>query len=656
MCGLAGFFNPNAVDTEEEMVSQLAFMADAIVHRGPDSFGYWVDATIGFGLAHRRLAVLDVTENGHQPMVSKNGRYIIAFNGEIYNHMSLRKVLSAEHGILSWRGNSDTETLLSAIEVWGIRNTLENCIGMFAFAVWDREKRELVLARDRIGEKPMYYGWQGEGKQKIFLFGSDLSALKRNEMFSAQINRHALGLYVQRSYVPSPLSIYSEIKKLESGNYLIVNFDKKSMISQAFWSLKSLSPDIFIGGNEWQEIDVVDELDRLLTASVNRQMISDVPLGAFLSGGIDSSTVVAIMQALSSKQINTFTIGFDDIKFNEATYAQAIANYLGTSHNEFYVSSKDALDVIPKLPSIYSEPFADSSQIPTYLVSSLAAQKVTVSLSGDGGDELFGGYNRYVYYQRYWGAIDKLPLVIRRFMQKLLFNFPSSSPSFIFDCLRKVTPSRYSHILSSDLLHKLIKVLAARDSSQFYTALVNHWDPVSIVRGYDQFVTSSMNQKICFPSIDTVQEMMLHDALNYLPDDILTKLDFAAMSVSLETRTPFLDQKVVEFAAHLPTSYKIRGGTGKWALRQVLARYIPDELFERRKHGFGIPLGRWLRGPLRDWAETLLSEERLLREGFFNPTPIRKKLAEHMEGRNNWEHHLWDILMFQSWFEAQSID
>jgi len=645
MCGFTGYLATNNQRFESSAEPTLRQMAQAIVHRGPDSDGYWTDPAAGVGLAHRRLAIVDLSPAGAQPMVSGSGRYVIAFNGEIYNHMRLRQMLQREGPVSApWRGHSDTETLLAGFDAWGIEETLKRAIGMFAMAVWDRRERVLMLVRDRLGEKPLYYGWQGESSGKVFLFGSELSALRKHPAFSPEINRDALSLYLRHNCIGGEHSIYTGVHKLPPGHLLSVSLDRPEVVIKAWWSgaevvAQGLAQP-FVGSPD----DAVHVLDELLRDAVSQQMMADVPLGAFLSGGVDSTTVVALMQSLSSRPIRTFTIGFHEEGYNEAKHAKAVAKHLGTDHTELYVRPEDALAVIPKLPTIYAEPFADSSQIPTFLVSELARQHVTVSLSGDAGDELFCGYRRYQMTAGIWNKLSRIPRPLRQLVAGLITSIPPKAWDGLGSMLRK---SRVG-----DRLHKGASLLGSRSASELYRGMISHWDdPTSVVLGATEPATLLSGLVPALQRLSDVERMMALDMMSYLPDDILAKVDRAAMNVSLETRVPFLDHRVVEFAWTLPLNYKLRHGVTKWPLRQVLYRYVPRELIERPKMGFGVPIDHWLRGPLRDWAETLLAESRLRSEGFFKPEPIRRKWAEHLSGRRNWQYHLWDVLMFQAWLE-----
>ena len=652
MCGLVGYLGHGHWCRDEVAPEILVRMANTIVTRGPDDCGVWFGEE-GVGLAHRRLSILDLSSAGHQPMASPENRYVIAFNGEVYNHLELRNELERSGYSRAWRGHSDTETLLSGFDIWGIKATLERCIGMFAFAVWDKRERSITLGRDRLGEKPLYYGWQGSGENSCFIFGSELKALKAHPSFDAQVDRSSLALLMRYGYIPAPHSIYQGIYKLPPGCLLTVSLQQCEPLITRYWSFV----DVAVSGNDspltGSPEELINELDTLLRSAVRQQMVADVPLGAFLSGGIDSSTVVALMQAQSKQPVKTFTIGFNEEGYNEAVHAKAVAQHLGTDHTELYVSPQQALDVIPKLPSLYCEPFADSSQIPTFLVSQLAKQRVTVSLSGDAGDELFSGYNRYVLAQNLWAKISKMPRSVRALAASAIRTLPPSAWNRLLNPAQSIVPQSWRQINLGDKLHKGAGVLAAQAIDEMYLGLVSHWNPEELVIGGREPPTCLNGNLLLLPGLDGVQRMMAMDAMTYLPDDILVKVDRAAMGVSLEGRVPFLDHRVVEFAWRVPQSMKLRGGVGKWILRQVLYRYVPKELVERPKMGFGVPIDSWLRGPLRDWAESLLDESRLRQEGFFKPEPVRRKWAEHLSGQRNWQYHLWDVLMFQAWLEEQ---
>ena len=662
MCGFVGFLSPKATHWDEPVLQRMAI---SIARRGPDDSGYWLDGHEGVALGHRRLAIVDLSPAGHQPMPSGTGRYVIAFNGEIYNHLDLRAELEgmdcrdslAMTGV-RWRGHSDTATLLTGFDAWGIEATVNKCIGMFAFAVWDKHTRVLTLGRDRLGEKPLYYGWQGQGEGAAFLFGSELKALKAHPAFAAEIDRGALSLLMRYGYIPAPHSIYQGISKLLPGCLLTLSLAERTPKLMTYWRGKSVVERglarPFIG----TPLQAVDTLESLLKDAVRKQMMADVPLGAFLSGWVDSSTIVALMQAVAKEQggspVKTFTIGFNEAGYNEAEHAKAVARHLGANHTELYVSPQQTLDVIPKLPGLYCEPFADSSQIPTFLVSQMAREHVTVSLSGDAGDELFGGYNRYVLGQQLWGKLQLLPVDARRALAGALTSLSPTAWNRLLDPVQRFMPKSLAQKNIGDKLHKGAGVMSAGSSAELYRQLVSQWqDPAMAVIGGTEPLTvlTDVSQQ---PATDQfVHQMMALDMLSYLSGDILCKADRTAMGVSLETRVPILDHRVVEFAWSLPLDYKVRGGVGKWPLGEVLYRHVPRELIERPKMGFGIPLHDWLRGPLRPWAEALLDEARLRNEGYFHPEPIRQKWAEHLSGQRNWAPQLWSVLMFQAWLEHE---
>jgi asparagine synthase (glutamine-hydrolysing) len=661
MCGFVGFWGDSKNSPPNRADGILRGMADAIANRGPDDSGYWNDASQSIGLGHRRLAIVDLSAAGHQPMVSPTDRYVIAFNGEIYNHMALRQELECQRtslnaysNAIAWRGHSDTETLLAGFDTWGIEQTVKKCIGMFAFAVWDKHSHTLTLGRDRLGEKPVYYGWQEHNGRRVFLFGSVLKALKQHPSFSAPIDRDALCLLMRHNYIPAPYSIYQDINKLEAGCLLTVSGNQTTPEITRYWSASQVAELGIAGGFSGTSEQAVNELEMLLKDSVKQQMMADVPLGALLSGGVDSSAVVALMQAQSSRPVNTFTIGFNEEGYNEAVHAKAVAQHLGTDHHELYVTPEQAMEVIPKLPDIYCEPFSDSSQIPTFLVSQLARKHVTVALSGDAGDELFCGYNRYVLADKLWGRLSSAPLAARRIAARGIRLLSPERWNALASPLRAVLPRSLHQANLGSKLHKAASVLTSSDADQLYLGLVSHWnDPSRIVIRGTEPPTLLTGHAPKLNGLDDIERMMALDTLTYLPDDILVKVDRAAMGVSLEGRVPFLDHRVVEFAWKLPQSMKLRDGVSKWVLREVLYRHVPRALIERPKMGFGVPIGDWLRGPLRDWAEELLDETRLQREGYFHAAPVRQKWTEHLDGKGNWQYHLWTILMFQAWLEAQ---
>lgn len=650
MCGLIGF-NQNGCNS----ASIASDMCKVISHRGPDSAGVWIEDDSSVVLGHVRLSILELSEAGNQPMISECGRYVLVLNGEIYNHQSLRKQLAESGLVINWRGHSDTETLLACFVAWGIEKTLQATIGMFAIAVWDKQEQMLTLARDRMGEKPLYWGWSND----LLIFASELKSIKAHPEFEAVIDRDALTLLLRHCYIPAPYSIYKGIQKLMPGHILQIPLQgdlsqSKAAASKPYWSLNKVVEqglaNPFVGSPE----AAVDALEEQLKKSVADQMLADVPLGAFLSGGVDSSTIVALMQAQSDMPVRTFTLGFNEPGYNEAEHAKAVAKHLGTAHTELYVQPDDALSVIPNLANMYCEPFADSSQIPTFLVSQLAKQHVSVALSGDAGDELFGGYNRYIAAQKVWGPVQKMPSFIRHLAAGGLRSLSPNSWDKLFEFAKPILPKKLQLSIPGEKARKLSEVLTLSSGEAFYRQLTSHWtDPASVVINGQEPITL-LTDPSAWPKTDCLEHaMMAMDAQTYMSDDILVKVDRAAMASSLETRTPMLDHRVVELAWKMPLEYKIRNGQGKWVLRQVLYKYVPKDLIERPKAGFGIPLASWLRGPLREWAEALLDEKRLRQEGYFHPAPIRKLWLEHLSGKKNWQYHLWNILMFQAWLENQ---
>jgi asparagine synthase (glutamine-hydrolysing) len=651
MCGIVGYASSTASITKMELSDTVARMANTLHHRGPDGSGTWVDQDAGIGLGHRRLAVIDLSEHGRQPMISASGRYVVTFNGEIYNFHEIRHELDTIGVTQAWRGHSDTEVLLAAIDAFGLDITVNKCVGMFAFALWDRAERVLHLVRDRLGEKPLYYGLI----DGVFVFGSELKSLRIHPGWQGEIDRDALAMYMRYSYIPSPYSIYKGIYKLVPGTILSLprQWSRSNLPTpKPYWSAKAVAERGIGEPFSGNETEAQESLEKLIKHAVGLQMVADVPLGAFLSGGVDSSTIVALMQAQSARPVRTFTIGFHEQSYNEAVYAKAVADHLGTEHTELYVTHKDAIEIVPRLSTLYDEPFSDSSQIPTFLVSQLARQHVTVSLSGDGGDELFGGYNWYGWSKNIWRSIGWMPKFIRNAMAKTLSAASPQTWDAVFSCLAPLLPKAARITHPGDKLHKLAAILPVNNPEEVYLNLITHWKNSSeIVAG----VTESTNQHdnpSTWPRLpEFIQRMMYQDLVSYLPDDILVKVDRAAMGVSLETRVPLLDHRVVEFAWRLPLSMKMRKGGNKWLLRQVLYKYVPKELIERPKMGFGMPIDGWLRGPLRDWAESLLSEERLVREGYLNAFSVRRKWQEHVSGKRNWQYKLWDVLMFQNWLD-----
>lgn len=631
MCGIAGFFGVE--HSIEEMNLVINGMTDSIRHRGPDDNGTWVDPEAGIALGFRRLAILDLSPLGHQPMLSSNERFVIVFNGEIYNFAEIRVELSnLGH---SFRGGSDTEVMLAGVVEWGVLEAVRRLNGMFAIALWDRQERTLHLVRDRMGIKPLHYGWiNGE-----FLFGSELKSLFCHPSFQLEIDRNSLAGYLRNNYVPSPRSIYKDIYKVSPGTILSLNFSAEKPVEtiQTYWSAYEIVEhgiqNQFTGSSE----DAIFELDSLLCESVKQRMVADVPLGAFLSGGIDSSLIVALMQSQNNRPVKTFSIGFNEQEYNEAHYAKVVAAHLGTDHTELYVSSQDAMNVIPLLPTLYDEPLADVSQIPTYLVSKLAREHVTVSLSGDGGDELFGGYSRYGRTQRMWNSTGWLPYGFRRMMSRISSNIAGLP----------------MHAGLATKFFFLSEVLSAEDLQKLYLRLMSQWEhPEQLVIHGNEPSTLLTNPEKLPANLKSIEKMMYIDLMTYLPDDILAKLDRASMGVSLEARAPFIDDhRVIEFAWRLPLEMKVRDGQGKWILRKILKRYVPEELTDRPKMGFGVPIDIWLRGPLREWAEELLNEKRMKEEGYLHPALVQKRWQEHKKNQKNWQYPLWNVLMFQAWLE-----
>jgi asparagine synthase (glutamine-hydrolysing) len=707
MCGFSGFLTTDA-SILTRAKHEASRMALAIQHRGPDDAGAWADPTAGIALGFRRLSILDLTSAGHQPMQSSSSRFVMTFNGEIYNHTDLRDLLSAEQlgaPAQPWRGHSDSETLLACFETLGLEETLQKTVGMFAIALWDRQTRTLHLARDRFGEKPLYYGWVTTSRTaaSAFVFGSELKALRAYPGFANPVSREALALYMRFTYVPAPYSIYQNIFKLEPGCILSINTDFSTNSSTNINSalpqagkllevahlptapLAPLRPPAVKGGlrmHRWwslgsvvevgaqnhisSEHEALETLEQRLKDAVRVQSLADVPLGAFLSGGVDSSCIVALMQAQASSPVKTFTVGFEEAGFDESPYARAVAEYLGTEHKELFVSAKQVQAVIADLPFMYDEPFADSSQIPTHLICKVARQKVTVALSGDAGDELFGGYNRYFWGPRIWSRLAWLPYPARQALGAAIRAVPTEGWDSLSRPVNALLPDSKNITRAGINAHKLAARLSGvRDMDDLYKSLVSEWqDPAQVVKGSGSggdagVVVSEPASMLAdpWPAAGAEQHqlrMMYRDSMTYLPDDILCKVDRAAMATSLETRVPFLDHRVAEVAWRLPLNMKIRNGQGKWALRQVLYKYVPKKLIDRPKAGFAIPIGQWLRGPLKDWAEALLDERRLEREGYFHPKPIRDKWVQHLSGRYDHTASLWAVLMFQSWLESTS--
>lgn len=648
MCGITGFVGASALRSGGP-TETVRLMAGTLRHRGPDDFGIWVDPEPPVALGHTRLSIIDLSDQGHQPMQSASGQYVIVFNGEIYNFQALRQ--SLERAGTRFRGCSDTEVLLEAIARWGVEVALARVNGMFAFALWDRRNRRLTLARDRLGEKPLYYGWMGQ----TFVFASEMKALLTHPATRIDIDRGALTLFMRHNYVPTPYSIFQGVAKLPPGTSLTVRADRPWERPEAlpYWSARSAAED---GCREPLDVSpkgAVDRLDTLLRESVAMRLVSDVPLGAFLSGGIDSSTIVALMQAEAPRAARTFTIGFHEARYDEAGYARAVARHLGTDHTELYVTPEDALTVIPSLPTVYDEPFADSSQIPTILLSRLARREVTVALSGDGGDELFGGYDRYRLHGHFSWIIRHLPGSFRARLAGVLTSLPPNSWEQLSRLGVSLGAKRLMNARVGDRAHKFAEVIRSQNTHQLYKQLMSNWvQPASAVRDGYEPATPFSEAATVTSLVEPTHRLMYLDTITYLPDDILTKVDRASMSVGLEVRVPLLDHRVVEFAWRLAPQLKLRNGSGKWILRQLLHRYVPPHLVERPKMGFAVPIGHWLRGPLRPWAEELLARSRLEDEGLLQTDVIRRTWLEHLNGERDWKFALWNVLMFQAWWES----
>lgn len=657
MCGFAGYLSHTLPGNAGQI---LRAMTDAIRERGPDSEGQWMDEAAGLALGHRRLAVVDLSTAGHQPMVSASGRYVIAFNGEIYNHHELRTRLNSASPDHFWRGHSDTETLLAAIERWGLEETLRRAVGMFGLALWDRERRELQLARDRMGEKPLYFGWQGQGEQKAFLFGSDLKALCPHPTFRFEVDRNGLTSLLRFGYVAQPLSIFDGISKLEPGMIASVSLAQPQPSIKPYWNFQEVVANCSAQRLAGTAQESAEELEHLLKQAISLQMEADVPVGAFLSGGVDSSMIASLMQEIALERgqapVRTFTIGFEDAEFDEAPFARAVARHLGTDHVERYLTSADALNVIPKLPSIYSEPFADSSQIPTYLVSSMAKDFVTVSLSGDAGDELFCGYTRYQLGPELLRLIKFFPIWARKLGGIALRNFGQDKLSSVYDFARPILPKVLHLSNIQEKFRKLERIIDTEEcyESNLFNFLISHWHNASeVVIGGSGIASSGISFANFDGNSSFIEQMMIEDTTAYLPNDILCKVDRAAMAVSLETRVPLLDHRIVEHALRMPLSHKLHQGVTKSPLRKILYKRVPRELIERPKKGFGIPLASWLRGPLREWAEELLDETRLRQECYFDVRAVRQSLDFHMSGKSDESARLWCVLMFQQWKNNQ---
>ena len=640
MCGFAGIFFLGG--SAQVRADDLRAMSDRITYRGPDRGGVWVDERGGVGFGHRRLSILDLSEAGNQPMSSEDGRYVIAFNGEIYNHKDLRQKLHDHH----WRGTSDTETLLACIQDWGLQETLNRIAGMFAFALWDRHEERLFLARDRLGEKPLYYAKVGQGQDQALIFASELKALKAFPGYQPVIDLSSVSLFLEFSYIPAPYTIYVNTFKLEAGAIIAFEHSNPEGQKSRYWKPEEVYNDCVSKGPTVADGEhIIDGLDEVLQRVISEQMLADVPLGAFLSGGIDSTTIVAMMRKLSSSKVRTFTIGYQEQGYSEAEHAKSVAAYLGTEHTELYVTDSMAEAVIPKLPFIYDEPFADPSQIPTILVSQLASNSVKVALSGDGGDEMFGGYNRYGMTNQYWDKLKLVPEPLLRIASRAM----TSLPEHVWDRVAGFLPLTSVGFK----IHKAARVIGSADSDDLYLKLISSWPHNhGLVKGALPRSTLVRDFAGKF-DLGPIHQMIILDILTYLPDDILVKVDRAAMSCSLETRAPFLDHRVAKYAWSIPLEYKLREKKTKWILRELLYRYVPKNLVDRPKMGFGFPIDVWLRSGLRDWAGDLLSPQRMIEDGILDPEPIMIMWRQHLSGKYNRAIQLWPVLMFQAWLEQE---
>ncbi|MEN9349450.1 MAG: hypothetical protein RL372_428 [Bacteroidota bacterium] len=643
MCGIAGYLSKKS-DVNKDVLSKIC---EVMHHRGPDDYGIWISENQQIGFCHKRLSIIDTSSNGHQPMTSATGRFIIVFNGEIYNHLELRKELNLAGHNISYKSSSDTETLLHCFELWGVEKTAKKTLGMFAFAVYDKEKNVILLVRDRFGEKPLYYGLQ----DNHFYFASELKSIRANPYFVAEIDNYALQEFIKYSYVPSPYSIYKGIKKLKPGYVLSISLkDVNYTLSEIqYWNFFEVAKNGINKPFQGSDSEAIINLDSKISDAVSSQQLSDVPIGAFLSGGIDSSLIASVMQSQCSTPINTFTIGFNENSFNEAIYAKEVAKHLGTNHNEIYVSPQDAMNIIPDLATMYDEPFADSSQLPTYLLSRMAKQHVTVCLSGDAGDELFGGYNRYIQGVRF----KKYPQPLKKAIYAILSQLTPAQFNLVYDKLKPLLPSSFRSSNPGSHIQKIVSILNLTNDWEIYERLTTFsFSSNIIIKGQSHLnntISNLFNEKL--RNIEFANKMMIADSLTYLTDDILCKVDRAAMSVSLETRVPFLDYRLVEFAWRLPLHMKIRNGKGKWILRELLNKYIPPSLIDRPKMGFAIPIDIWLKNELKDWAESLLNEKRIKEDGIFNSNEIKEIWNNHQSGEKGLQSELWNILIFQSWKE-----
>jgi asparagine synthase (glutamine-hydrolysing) len=640
MCGIVGFLDSKQENTKEQNLSILLNMTHELKQRGPDSFGVWSDNQAQVFLGHRRLSIIDLSERGAQPMVSSSAKYTITYNGEIFNAPELREDLK-KHGI-SFKGYSDTEVILAACEVWGIQDACNKFNGMFAFALWDSLEKRLFLVRDRIGVKPLYWGIQNG----VLFFASQLKSFLKHPKFQPKVSLDALSLYLKFNYIAAPYSIYQNFYKVRPGCIVIVDH-QLNVKETPFWQLSDfIEPEGFSPDMSEKECD--EALEVLLKDSVHKRMLSDVPIGAFLSGGIDSSLIVSLMQSLSTKPVNTFSIGFTENSYDEAKYAKAVANHLGTNHHELYLAPNQAFDIIPNLSDFYDEPFADASQIPTYLVARQAKEEVTVCLSGDGGDELFYGYDRYLISQKLYAFHRFLPHWIRSSLAKGIEHITPYQWKNILTCL----PKKFQYSQISEKAYKLSDTLNSSTSIDFFQSFVSVWNkPSELLKPKGNWASDMYSSEI-MPTISKPETLMPYfDMKTFLPECVLTKVDRASMALGLEVRTPFLDYRIAEFSCKIPMHYKIKNGKTKAPLRKILSKYVPNSLIDRPKMGFSVPIGEWLRGDLRGWAESYLSESALSQSGFFNPEDIRQKWQDHLSEKTNAQYQLWGILMFQQWAE-----
>ncbi|MGV7227603.1 MAG: asparagine synthase (glutamine-hydrolyzing) [Nitrospirales bacterium] len=639
MCGIAGFLDHSPNGIPYNLSEVATHMAETMYFRGPDHGGVWTDQRNGLALSHRRLAVIDLSPSGYQPMLSADKRYVIVYNGEIYNFLELKKTLGDMGHTFS--GTSDTEVLLKSCEIWGVKKAIEQCIGMFAFGLWDREKKTLTLGRDRLGIKPLYWA----NFENAFIFGSELKALRAHPRFSPSLDLSAMATYLRFGYIPSPNSIYEYVHKLEPGCLLTFRPTRPPLIER-YWDLRKIAIRNTRKPWRFDEQETLSQFENVLGEAVRQRLIADVPLGAFLSGGIDSSTVVALMQKYSDQPVRTFTIGFQETAKDESVHAKKIAAHLGTNHQEFIIEPHHIFHILPRLADWYDEPFSDISQIPTFFVSKMTRQEVTVALSGDGGDELFAGYRRYFKLSQRLHQLGKVPPVLR----PILSSVAGIPPLLLNSSLAYLPPKL---IKLTKKLRTLSQTFGSNGIEDQYLQLISRWEnPLELVPdATKESVNFYSDQTLAEDFPDPITRMQYCEMMTLLPDDILAKVDRASMAVSLEVRVPILDHRVVEFAWSLPGHMKIRNGQSKWLLRQLLHKYAPVDLFERPKMGFGIPIGKWLRGPLREWAEDLLSENALKKSGLFNPVPIRKRWQEHLSGTHDRTRSLWTILMFQTWHD-----